>query len=94
MPVKLKDGRKLFVKQPKKKVFEKFSEIQKLEESEENVDEALQIFSGFCAEILSNNTKGERVSTKYMGENYDFEELRVFIEKYMEFVSGEKNNPN
>ena len=94
MTVKLKDGRKLIVKQPMKKTFEKITAVQDVDESKIGIDEAMDIFGGLCAEILSNNMKDEKVSVDYMTGNYDIEEMKVFVEQFMEFVSGLGNDPN
>ena len=89
----LKDGRKLIVKMPMKKTFEKITTIQEMDE-ETAMDDVLEAFGGLCAEILSNNMKGERVTPDYMIDNYDLEEMQIFITAFYEFVSGATNNPN
>lgn len=91
--VTLKDGRKLVVKMPMKKTFEKVSALQEMDD-ETNIDDALDTISGLCAEILSHNMTGEKVTTEYMTENYDLEEMQIFIEEYYNFTAGVKNNPN
>ena len=93
--VELKDGRKLMVKMPMKKTFEKMTAIQQLDaEDETNIEEAMDSLGGLCAEILSNNMRGERISTEYITENYDFEEMNAFFESFVAFVRGVENNPN
>lgn len=91
--VTLKDGRKLVVKMPMKKTFEKVSALQEMDD-ETNIDDALDTIGGLCAEILSHNMTGEKVTTEYMTENYDLEEMQIFIEEYYNFTAGVKNNPN
>jgi hypothetical protein len=92
--VTLKDGRKLVVKMPMKKTFEKISSLQEVDENEMSMDDALDTLGGLCAEILSNNMTSEKVDTKYMTDNYDIEEMQLFIESYYNFAAGVKDNPN
>lgn len=91
--VTLKDGRKLVVKMPMKKTFEKVSALQEMDD-ETNIDDALDTIGGLCAEILSHNMTGEKVTTEYMTDNYDLEEMQIFIEEYYNFTAGAKSNPN
>ena len=91
--VTLKDGRKLVVKMPMKKTFEKVSALQEIDDTA-TIDDALDTFGGLCAEILSHNMTSEKVTEKYMTDNYDLEEMQVFIEEYYNFVAGVKTNPN
>ena len=92
--VTLKDGRKLVVKMPMKKTFEKISSLREVDENEVSMDDALDTLGGLCAEVLSNNMSSEKVDTKYMTDNYDIEEMRLFIEEYYNFTAGIKDNPN
>lgn len=91
--VTLKDGRKLVVKMPMKKTFEKVSALQEVDE-ETTIDDALDTLGALCAEILTNNMNSEKVTAKYMVDNYDTEEMQLFIESYYNFVGGVKENPN
>ncbi len=91
--VTLKDGRKLVVKMPMKKTFEKVSALQEMND-ETNIDDALDTIGGLCAEILSHNMTGEKVTGEFMTDNYDLEEMQIFIEEYYNFTAGVKNNPN
>lgn len=92
--VTLKDGRKLVVKMPMKKTFEKISSLREVDENEVSMDDALDTLGGLCAEVLSNNMSSEKVDTKYMTDNYDIEEMQLFIEEYYNFTAGIKDNPN
>ena len=91
--VTLKDGRKLVVKMPMKKTFEKVSALQEMDD-ETNIDDALDTIGGLCAEILSHNMTGEKVTAEFMTDNYDLEEMQIFIVEYYNFTAGVKSNPN
>lgn len=94
MATKLKDGRKLIVKMPMKKTFEKMTALQDVDTDSMSIDDAMDTLGGLCAEILSHNMNGERVKPKEITDDYDTEEMEALIDAYMEFVGGVKNNPN
>lgn len=94
MTVTLKDNRKLIVKMPMKKTFEKLSALQEMDTDSMTAEDAMDTLGGLCAEILSHNMTGERVTTKEITDNYDTEEMEALIDAYMEFAGGVKNNPN
>ena len=91
--VTLKDGRKLVVKMPMKKTFEKVSALQEMND-DTTIHDALDTIGGLCAENLSHNMTGEKVTGEFMTDNYDLEEMQIFIEEYYNFTAGVKNNPN
>ena len=88
------DGKKLVVKMPKKKTFEKLNTIGSLAEEDIDVNGAFDVMGGLMAEILSNNITGEKVSMDYITENYDIEEMYTFIDEFMDFVADKKTDPN
>lgn len=92
--VMLKDERKLVVKMPMKKTFEKITAIQEMDTEAMTTDDAMDTLGGIVAEALSNNMNKEKVSTKFITDNYDIEEMTEFIGGFMEFVNGAKKNPN
>ena len=88
------DGKKLVVKMPKKKTFEKLNTIGSLAKEDIDVNGAFDVMGGLMAEILSNNITGEKVSMDYITENYDIEEMYTFIDEFMDFVADKKTDPN
>lgn len=94
MTATLKDGRKLVVKMPMKKTFEKMSALQEVDVDNMSVDDAMDTLGGLCAEILSHNMSGERVTAQEITDNYDTEEMEALIDTYMEFAGGVQKNPN
>lgn len=94
MNVTLKDNRKLIVKMPMKKTFEKLSALQEMDTDSMTAEDAMDTLGGLCAEILSHNMTGEQVTTKEITDDYDTEEMEALIDAYMEFAGGVKNNPN
>lgn len=94
MTVTLKDNRKLIVKMPMKKTFEKLSALQEMDTDSMTAEDTMDTLGGLCAEILSHNMTGEQVTTKEITDDYDTEEMEALIDAYMEFAGGVKNNPN
>lgn len=92
--VTLKDGKKLQVKMPTKKTFGKLSALQNLNQDEVEIDDVVDTFAALCAETLSHNLNGEEVTTAYMIENYDIEEMTEFIKQFYVFVGGVADDPN
>jgi len=92
--VTLKDGRKLQVKMPMKKTFEKLQALQNLNEDEVGIEDLLDTFGALCAETLTHNLNNEVVTREYMVENYDIEEMTEFIKTFYVFVGNVANDPN
>ena len=94
--VKLKDGRTLQVKMPKKRTFSNIQKLQDFEGREDvAIDDVMDTFAQIVADTLSNNLNDETVTAEYLSENYDIGELREFIGSYYnKFVSQLAENPN
>lgn len=90
----LKDGRKLQVKMPMKKTFDKLSALQNMEQSEVNIDDLMDTYGALCAETLSHNLNKENVTAEYITGNYDIEEMTEFIKQFYVFVGGVTDDPN
>lgn len=91
---KLKDGQKLIVNMPKKSTFEKMGHLQSMEEDEATNEEAFHTIASLMAEVLNNNKNGVKISTEYVIENYDIEEMAEYLKAYMEFASTLQKDPN
>lgn len=94
MTVTLKDNRRLIVKMPMKKTFEKMAVLQEIDTEGVTAEDAMDTLGGLCAEILSNNMTKEKVTAQEITDNYDTEEMEALINAYMEFAGGVKNDPN
>ena len=92
--VTLKDGRKLQVKMPMKKTFEKLQALQNLNEDEVGIEDLLDTFGALCAETLTHNLNNEVVTREYMVENYHIEEMTEYIKTFYVFVGNVANDPN
>ncbi len=94
----------IHVGMPKKRVFsalmdmqdvytkrnEAQTETEKNDANREIIDELYEL----TAQILSNNLKGEKISTEWVEDQFSTEEIKEFFEMYIKFVNGEATNPN
>ena len=92
--VTLTDGKKLLVKMPKKGTFGKLTAVQDMDTDNMTMDDAMDTLGAIVAEALSNNLQGEKITTEYITDQYDVEEMSEFVDNYMAFVNGAKKNPN
>lgn len=83
-----KDGKKIFVSMPTKKVFDELSSID--ENSEESAD---QIYSALASALSINKAKKD-ITKEYLEKNVDIEDLIVIFKAYVNFVSENANQKN
>lgn len=96
--------RTIRVGMPKKRVFSALIDMQEImdrrngaQTAEEKNEADRQIIDELyilTAEILSNNLKGERITTEWVEEQFSTEEIQTFFAQYVKFVNGEALNPN
>lgn len=65
------------------------------EVAEDDADSSVvnELYSA-CARVMSRNKAGVKISTDYLAEIFDFEDIMIFFDAYMNFISevtGEKN---
>lgn len=89
----LMDGSKLLIKMPSKGLFEKMTSLD-TQGSDIASATVLESLDDICAEILSNNLADKSYDPAYVAENFDFEFKMLFLNAYMEFVTGVKDDPN
>lgn len=62
--------------------------------SEDSSDESIDEMYSICAKIMSRNKAGKKIEKEYLENIFDFEDIIIFFNAYMEFVStlsAEKN---
>lgn len=102
--VKEEYERTIQVGMPKKRVFSALMDMQEIvgrkseaqtEKEKNQADrEIIDEFYELVAKILSNNLKGEQITTEWVEEQFSTEELQEFLTQYKKFVNGEAVNPN
>ena len=88
----IEKGKTLTVRMPQKGVFEAIQEIQNMDETEAQAQDANVIYD-LLAAVLTNNMNKIKVTTSDL-EDYDIEECTEILKAYMEFVDELKTNPN
>lgn len=75
----------IFVGTPTKAIMSEISRIQgDIEDSEDegDIDDLYEI----CARIMSRNKTGFTVTTDFLAERMDFEDIKIFLSSYMSFI--------
>lgn len=94
--VELKDGQKLQVKMPTKGTFERLQTLQDMQADEgASVNDVMDTMAGAMCDVLNNNMNGVRIKATDIAEQYDLEEMTLFIAEFCEkFIGSIQNNPN
>lgn len=94
-PVNMIDNQTISVRMPTKRVFSALVELQdklaKLVTLNSNISAQLDEIYGLCATILSNNLDQKEISSEYLSDLLDLEDLRIFYKAYIEFVNSVLN---
>lgn len=96
--------RTIMVGMPKKRVFTALMDMQEImdkrddaqtkEEKNEANREIIDELYDLTAKILSNNLKGEIITTEWVEDQFSTDEIKEFFTQYVKFVNGEAANPN
>lgn len=94
--VTMKDGTALQVKMPTKNTFGKVQALSGLQQDENaSIEDVFDTMAAVMADCLSNNLNGVKISAGQIADEYDIEDMTLFIADYYEkFVGGIQNNPN
>lgn len=85
-------GKTITVRMPQKGIFEAIQEIQNMDETEAQAQDANVIYD-LLAAVLTNNMNKIKITTSDI-EDYDIEECTEILKAYMEFVDELKSDPN
>lgn len=89
------ENTKLMIMTPTKSILDK---LIGMEEFISGVDEVgpgvLGDLYNVCAEIMNRNKAGRKITTEYISEVLDFEDLIIFFNAYMEYVGSASNSKN
>lgn len=96
--------RVIMVGMPKKRVFTALMDMQEVlnqkqdaqtaQEKNEADRQIIDELYELTAHILSNNLKGEKITTEWVEDQMTTEEIKMFFAQYVKFVKGEAANPN
>lgn len=90
--VGLPDGTKLQLRTPSKRIYEDLKKIST--DADSNLmDQAAEVYN-ISAKILSNNLENKVVTGEYVSDNFDIQDLAIFLESYLDYTQEVINNPN
>ena len=69
------------------------SSLEVLEEDETNT-EATDTLYRACAKVMSRNKGGIKITAEYLADIFDFEDIILFFNAYMEFIGEITNEKN
>lgn len=96
--------RTIMVGMPKKRVFTALMDMQEItdkrddaqtkEEKNEANREIIDELYELTAQVLSNNLKGEKITTEWVEDQLSIDEIKELLTQYAKFANGEAANPN
>ncbi len=92
-PVKLPNGITVLITMPKKKTFEKMTNISSAD-TENLTSETIDDIYAITAEILSCNMQKKNFTAEDVGEMFDIEDVVLLFNEYTGFVGGNISDPN
>jgi len=93
--VKFTDGNVILVRMPTKHMFDVLIEMQNtLAELEIANTEQVDYVYQMAAELLSNNLQGKKIEKEYVEKLFDIEDIMIFFNAYVDFVTGQTSDPN
>lgn len=93
--VKLADGNVILVRMPTKRMFDLIIEMQNTLSALEiaNTEQVDYVYQ-MAAELLSNNLQGKKIEKEYVEKLFDIEDIMIFFNAYVDFVTGQTSDPN
>lgn len=96
--------RTIMVGMPKKRVFTALMDMQEItdkrddaqtkEEKNEANREIIDELYELTAQVISNNLKGEKITTEWVEDQLSIDEIKELLTQYAKFANGEAANPN
>lgn len=70
------------------------SNLEEIQEDAENSQEATDELYGACARVMSRNKTGKVITKEFLADLFDFEDVIIFFNAYMDFISEVTNSKN
>lgn len=93
LTVTLFDGTVLAIGTPTKKVYDDLKTMDELINNSDDVDAMDELYR-VSAAIMSRNKSKKKITSEYLEELMDFEDIIIFYNAYLEFVSELSNQKN
>lgn len=89
LTVTLEDGNVVMIGTPTKAIMDElFSLKTTLENTSEDAnDDTMSDLYEACAKVMSRNKTGKKIEKEYLENIFDFEDIIIFFNAYMEFVN-------
>lgn len=85
----------LMIGTPTKAIMGELTRLQEgLEGVEENNAEATDALYEACAQVMSRNKAGITITADYLANIFDFEDIIIFFNAYMEFIGEITDSKN
>lgn len=84
----------LMIGTPTKRILDEFVVLQTSVNNGVSNDDALDRMFGLCAEIMSFNKGGIKITKEHLENIFDLEDITVFIQAYTEFITEVTNQKN
>lgn len=97
LTIKLNDekGTVLMIGTPTKKILAEFIAINDRIEDNNGADsEAIDDLYNVCAKVMSFNKGGIKITSDYLSEFFDLEDVTIFLNAYTEFMASITNAKN
>ena len=69
------------------------SGLETISEDDANVDATDELYST-CAKVMSRNKGGIKISKEFLEEIFDFEDIMIFFNAYMDFITEVTSGKN
>ena len=69
------------------------SGLETISEDNANVDATDELYSA-CAKVMSRNKGGIKISKEFLEEIFDFEDIMIFFNAYMDFITEVTSGKN
>ncbi|MCX4377359.1 MAG: hypothetical protein OSJ61_14445 [Lachnospiraceae bacterium] len=97
LPVVFDDNNKILVKTPTKGIVEKLTSMSDiLSDLQSNADniEALETLYEVAAEIMSNNVAKKEITSEYLEDMLDMQDIIVFFDEYSKMLNSITKSKN
>ncbi|MEH6942951.1 hypothetical protein [Bacillus sp. JJ722] len=95
LTIKFTDGKSIMVGTPTKRQLDSLLENKELFTSGNDLGkEQLALLYDMCADLMSRNKGSVKITSDYLSEMFDLEDVTVFFAEYMKFVQGISNVKN
>lgn len=93
LTVTLIDGTVLMIGTPTKKVYEDLKTIDALMNNADDAESMNELYR-ITAAVMSRNKANKKITSEYLEELMDFEDIIIFYNAYLEFVGELANQKN